>query len=81
ILTYKNAKKIQACAPLVKRDRMLVETDCPFLAPQKVRGKRNEPAFVWFVAQKLAELRDTTIEQIATDCSDNARRLFNLPNL
>jgi len=56
-----------------------VETDCPFLAPQKVRGKRNEPAYVWYVAEKLAELRNTSLEDIAQTTSSNARRLFNLP--
>lgn len=79
IVTFKNATDIQAAAPLVKPDRILVETDCPFLAPQKVRGKRNEPAFVWYVAEKLAELRNTSLEDIAVTTSSNARRLFNLP--
>ncbi len=63
----------------MKPDRILVETDCPFLAPQKVRGKRNEPAYVWYVAEKLAELRNTSLEDIAQTTSSNARRLFNLP--
>lgn len=79
IVTFKNATEIQAAAPLVKPDRILVETDCPFLAPQKVRGKRNEPAFVWYVAEKLAELRNTSLEEIAQTTSSNARRLFSLP--
>ena len=79
IVTFPNAKDIQAAATLVSDDRLLVETDCPFLAPQKVRGQKNEPAFVWMVAEKLAELRSTKLDQIAEICSNNARRLFGLP--
>lgn len=79
ILTFGSAKNIQEAAPLVAADRILVETDCPFLAPQKVRGKRNEPSYVWFVAEKLAELRGTTLDDVAQQASNNARALFNLP--
>lgn len=78
IVTFGNAKDIQAAAKLVANDRFLVETDCPFLAPQKVRGKRNEPACVWFVAEKLAELRATTGDAICSDSVANTRRLFAL---
>jgi TatD DNase family protein len=80
ILTFGSAKNIQEAAPLVDEDKILVETDCPFLAPQKVRGKRNEPSYVWFVAEKLAALRNSTLEDVAQKASDNARMLFNLPN-
>jgi TatD DNase family protein len=79
IVTFPSAKDIQASATLVRQERLLVETDCPFLAPQKMRGKRNEPAFVWMVAEKLAELRSTTVTHIAEVCSSNARKLFGLP--
>lgn len=80
ILTYSSAKSIQAAAPLMAENRILVETDCPFLAPQKVRGKRNEPSFVWWTAQKLAELRNTPLEAMAAVLSANARELFRLPS-
>jgi len=79
IVTFANAKNIQAAAPLVKKDRILVETDCPYLAPQPVRGKRNEPSYVWHVAEKLAQLRGVAVEQIAEQTVVNARRLFKLP--
>lgn len=79
ILTYSSAKNIQEAAPLVAPDKILVETDCPFLAPQKVRGKRNEPSFVWFTAEKLATLRNTTLGEVAKQATRNARTLFNLP--
>lgn len=79
IVTFKNAKSIQAAAPLVRKDRMMVETDCPYLAPHPKRGKRNEPAYVWHVAEKLAELRNDDLNEIAETTSSNARNLFGLP--
>jgi len=79
ILTFANAKNVQAAAPVARPERLLVETDCPYLAPQPVRGKRNEPAYVWMVAQKLADLRGTTLEDIAAITARNARELFGLP--
>lgn len=81
IVTFPNAKSIQEAATLVTPERILVETDCPFLAPQKVRGKRNEPAYVWFVAEKLSLLRGVTMDDIASICCQNTRRLFGLPGL
>lgn len=79
IVTFKNAKEIQEAAKLVANDRYLVETDCPFLAPQKMRGKRNEPSYVWMVAEKLAELRGIELDEVAGRATDNARALFKLP--
>jgi TatD DNase family protein len=79
IVTFPKALDIQAAAPLVPSDRILVETDCPYLAPQGMRGKRNEPANVWLVADKIAQLRGSTREEIAAITSANARRLFKLP--
>jgi TatD DNase family protein len=81
IVTFKKAEKIQEAARLAALDRILVETDSPFLAPQKMRGQRNEPAFVWHVAEKIAELRRQELEQICTACCRNTRRLFNLPDI
>lgn len=78
ILTYSSAKSIQAAAPIVAENRILVETDCPFLSPQKVRGKRNEPAHVWFTAEKLAQLRGASLDAISAQVSENARDLFRL---
>jgi TatD DNase family protein len=81
IVTFPNAKPIQEAARHVDIERLLVETDCPYLAPQAVRGQRNEPSYVWYVAEKLAELRQTSIDQIAAACTANARTLFKLPEL
>jgi TatD DNase family protein len=79
IVTFPNAKALQEAAKLVPEDKILVETDCPFLAPQKVRGAKNEPQYVWYVAEKLAELRGSTVESIAQSAMVNTRKLFSLP--
>ncbi len=79
VITFKNAQTIQASAQIVPNDRLLIETDCPFLAPIPNRGQRNEPANVLYVAQKLAEIRAESLEQIAAQTTKNAVKLFNLP--
>ncbi len=81
VVTFKNAKQIHAAAQMVPADRLLIETDCPFLAPVPHRGQRNEPAYVSHVAHRLAELRNIPVEEIARTTTTNAQRLFNLPKL
>ncbi len=81
VVTFKNAKQIHAAAQMVPADRLLIETDCPFLAPVPHRGQRNEPAYVSHVATRLAELRSVPVEEIAATTTSNAQRLFNLPKL
>jgi TatD DNase family protein len=76
IVTFNKAQALQAVAVHVPLDRVLIETDCPFLAPVPNRGRRNEPAFVSLVAQKLAELRNVPVEEIARCSRENARRCF-----
>ena len=79
IVTFKNAGTICSAAMEVPRDRLLVETDCPFLAPVPHRGQRNEPAFVAGVARTLAELRAVPLAELARQTTANARNLFRLP--
>lgn len=78
ILTFANAEKIREAARIVPDDRILIETDAPFLAPTPHRGKRNEPAFVIEIARMLAELRETTLEEMATLTTANAECLFGI---
>ena len=78
IVTFKNAKQVQASAKIVPSDRLLVETDCPFLAPVPRRGKTNEPSYVRHVAEQVASLRGVSVEEIARQTTANACRLFSL---
>ena len=78
IVTFKKAEELRTTAKLVPLDRLLIETDCPFLAPVPYRGKRNEPAYVVEVARCLAELHGKTIEEMGQITSQNFARFFNL---
>jgi TatD DNase family protein len=75
-VTYKNAEEKRQIIRELPLERLLIETDSPFLTPVPHRGKRNEPAFVVYIADKIAEIHHTTREQIATITSQNANRLF-----
>jgi TatD DNase family protein len=76
IVTFPNARELLEIACRVPVDRLLVETDCPYLAPVPHRGKRNEPAFVLNTAQVLANARGMTLEELAAQTSENFARLF-----
>jgi TatD DNase family protein len=79
VLTYKNAGDLRAVAATVPPERVLVETDCPYLAPVPLRGKRNEPAYVAHTAACLAGLLGLGLEALAARTTRNARELFSLP--
>lgn len=79
-VTYKNALDTQRTASQIPLERLLVETDCPYLAPVPFRGKRNEPLYVKFTAEKIARLRRMGLEEFSEATSTNAMRLFNLPD-
>ena len=76
VVTFPKADATHACARQVPADRYLVETDCPFLAPVPRRGKRNEPAFVAAVAERVAELRQQSLTEVARQSTANACALF-----
>lgn len=76
IVTFKNALAIKEVAQRVPADRFLIETDSPYLAPAPFRGKPNYPTYVRYVAEHIAELRGTTVEEIARISSENFYRLF-----
>lgn len=78
-VTFKNAKVPKAVAKEVPLDRLLIETDCPYLTPTPFRGKRNEPAYVKYVAEEIASLRDISYEELADATTANAKKLFRLP--
>jgi TatD DNase family protein len=79
VVTFKKADELRNVARTVPLERLLIETDCPYLAPLPHRGKRNEPAFVVETAAKLAEIKGTSLAEIARITSGNFRRLFKLP--
>ncbi len=77
-VTFKNAKKPKEVAAEIPLDKLLIETDCPYLAPHPYRGKRNEPAYVKLVAEQIAELKGMSYEEVAIATTANAKRLFSI---
>ena len=78
VVTFQNATMLRDIVKTVPLDRMLIETDCPYLTPVPYRGKRNEPAHVRLVADKIAELTALSIEEVGSITTRNARRLFRI---
>lgn len=79
-ITYKNAGRLREIVKLVPMDRLLVETDAPFLAPQDFRGKRNEPMHVRYVAEEVARIKGLNFDEAAKITTCNAQRLFKIKN-
>jgi len=77
IITFKNAADLQEIVKYVPLDRLLIETDSPYLAPTPMRGKQNEPAFVRYVAEKVAELKNITSKEVANATTHNFNTLFS----
>jgi len=77
IITFRNAEALREVAKQVPDSQLLIETDAPYLAPAPFRGKQNYPAHVKHVAQKLADIRNTSIEHIAEVSKDNFYRIFH----
>ncbi len=78
IITFKSADSLREVAKKVPADRLLVETDSPYLTPVPYRGKPNSPAYTYYVAEKLAEIRDTSINDIADITTHNFKKLFSV---
>jgi TatD DNase family protein len=77
-VTFKKAERLREVAAKVPLNRLLIETDCPYLTPEPHRGKRNEPAYVRYVAQTVAHVRNVTPRKIGLATTDNTRRLFGI---
>jgi TatD DNase family protein len=77
-VTFKNAKKPKEVAKEIPLEKLLIETDCPYLAPHPNRGKRNEPAYVKLVAEQIAELKEVSLEEVENITTENAKKLFNI---
>jgi len=78
VVTFAKAGEAVDVAKTVSLDRMLIETDCPFLAPVPFRGKRNEPSYVRYVAEKIAALRGISVDEVEKATDENARRFFRV---
>jgi TatD DNase family protein len=77
-ITYKNRFELRKVVKRIPLDRILVETDCPFLAPMPYRGRRNEPAYVKITASKLAELKGLPFDEVARITTRNAKKVFRM---
>lgn len=77
-VTFKNSKVAKEVAKAIPLDRLLIETDCPYLTPEPYRGKRNEPKYVKYTAEAIAELRGISVEEVAKATSENAKTIFGI---
>ena len=78
VLTFKNARKALEVAASVPLDRLVLETDCPYMAPEPFRGKRNHPGYLYRMAERLAELRGVSVEEIHRITTENGKRLYRI---
>ena len=78
VLTFKNARKAIEVASSIPLDRIVLETDCPYMSPEPFRGKRNDPGKLYRMAEKLAEIRGLTVEEIHRITTENGKRLYQL---
>lgn len=79
VLTFKNARKAIETAASIPIDRIVLETDCPYMAPEPFRGRRNDPGYLYRMAEKLAEIRGLNLEEIHRITTENGKRLYRIP--
>ena len=79
VLTFKNARKALEVASTIPRDRIVLETDCPYMAPEPFRGKRNDPGKLYRMAERLAEVWNCPVEEIHRITTENGKRLYRIP--
>ena len=80
VVTFKNAKDLKETVKIVPQDRLLLETDAPYLAPVPFRGKLNTPAYLKYIAQTVADIKQTDVNVIKASTTANAKRIFNFNN-
>ena len=78
VLTFKNARKAIEVASSIPLERIVLETDCPYMAPEPFRGKRNHPGYLYRMAEKLAEIRGMSVEEIQAITTENGKRLYRI---
>ena len=78
VLTFKNAKKLVEAVEYIPMNRILLETDCPYLAPEPYRGKRNQSSYILYVAQKLAEIKNLSREEVLASAMRNAKDFYRI---
>ena len=78
VLTFKNARKAIETAASIPLERIVLETDCPYMAPEPFRGKRNDPGYIYRMAEKLAEIRGLSVEEAQTVTTENGKRLYRI---
>ena len=78
VLTFKNAKKLVEAVEVIPLERLVLETDAPYLAPDPYRGKRNESAYLTYVAQKLAQIKGVSYEEIVAQTAKNAKAMYRM---
>ena len=78
VLTFKNARKAVETASTISLERIVLETDCPFMAPEPFRGKRNDPGYLFRMAEKLADLRGISVEEVEAITTQNAKKLYHI---
>ena len=79
VLTFKNARKAVEVAASIPLERIVLETDCPYMAPEPFRGKRNDPGKLYRMAEKLAQIRNMTVEEIQEITTENGKKLYRIP--
>ena len=78
VVTFKNAKKVKETVAEIPLTSIVLETDCPYLAPEPFRGKRNQSAYIQYVAEKIAEIKEISYEEVVAQTEKNARAMYGL---
>ena len=78
VVTFKNAKKLKEVAEIVPMERIVLETDCPYMAPEPHRGKRNQSGYLVYVAEQIAAIKGMTTEEVIEQSEKNARTMYRL---